>query len=364
LIETSDDLLNETAHMLPNNNSDNLYRFINKMAYDKDCRVGYIDVTGNIIVEPKFTYAGRFSEGLAYVSEGEDSGYYYIDSQGNNVFDKYFKNAESFSCGRAVVIDSDDNHIIIDTNGETIADLGNVSASIYADDMLCIKFNSEKYGYADLDGDIVITPTYDFAADFYEGFAAVSFDDQYNLQMINKQGDIVLDSDYTFDVIGYTDRISNGLIRINNDSEQNAGYIDIKGNIVIPFQFKYVSDFSEGLASICSENGLWGFIDQTGKYVIEPKFEWAGDFNEGIAAVYRSNPYWGNVENGVGFIDKEGKLIIDYMYSTFYTAAPMGSLELLNKANGLIDVIWEEEDSFWRGYINDKNEIIFKIKLI
>jgi len=370
-IKTLNDLPNETQSTtfddLPNADSDHLYPFINKIVYDEDCRAGYIDAAGNIIIEPKYTYAGRFSEGFASVSEGEDSGYYYIDSMGRKAFDKVFKYAGSFSCGRAVIMDSDDNYSIIDTDGEIIAALEDIRTWRYADDMLLVMLNNGtdiKFGYADLNGKIVIPPIYDYATDFHEGFAAVSSYDEQKIQIINKHGDTVLDSDYGFDVIGFADRIADGLICVNRHSGHNAGYIDIKGNIIIPLQFMYAEDFSEGLARVCDENGLWGFIDKTGKYVIEPQFVWAGDFNEGVAAVYKSDPYSADVKNGVGFIDKNGALIIDYMYSTFYAADPKGDLELLNKADGLIDVMWGREGGIWRGYINDNNEIIFEVKLI
>ena len=237
-------------------------------------------------------------------------------------------------------------------------------AWVYSDDMLCIEFlNERKYGYADLEGNIIIPPTYDYATDFNEGFAIVCFFDQFNIQIINKHSDIVLSSTYPFDVISLSDKISEGLLCVNSDSGDNAGYIDVNGNIAIPLQFKFASAFSEGLARVCDESGLWGFIDTTGEYVIKPQFEMVGDFHEGIAAVYKTNSQKPYEEYYAGFINREGTLIIDYKYNTFYSANPMEDLSVLNKCNGLIEVLWESEGHVWRGYINDKNEIVFKIDL-
>jgi hypothetical protein len=45
---------------------------------------GYIDKTGKIIVEPQFTSASPFSEGLAYVEGADGAGFAwaYIDATG------------------------------------------------------------------------------------------------------------------------------------------------------------------------------------------------------------------------------------------------------------------------------------------
>lgn len=81
------------------------------------------------------------------------------------------------------------------------------------------------------------------------------------------------------------------------------GFIDIKGNIVIPPIFTSAKYFSEGLAAvqvggrsyidsstdggqyIGSEKGKWGYIDRTGEIKIPPQFSEAREFSEGLAAV-------------------------------------------------------------------------------
>ena len=81
------------------------------------------------------------------------------------------------------------------------------------------------------------------------------------------------------------------------------GFIDIKGNFVIPPIFTSAKYFSEGLAAvnvggrsyidsstdggqyIHAENGKWGYIDRTGEMKIPPQFSEAREFSEGLAAV-------------------------------------------------------------------------------
>lgn len=42
---------------------------------------------------------------------------------------------------------------------------------------------------------------------------------------------------------------------------EKSGFIDLKGNIVIPFNYEYCDGFSEGLA-VVRQDGLYGFINK------------------------------------------------------------------------------------------------------
>ena len=62
---------------------------------------GYIDTSGNIVIQPQYTDAGMFSEGLACVVKGGKWGY--IDTEGNEVIPFIYDNANLFSNGLAEV---------------------------------------------------------------------------------------------------------------------------------------------------------------------------------------------------------------------------------------------------------------------
>lgn len=120
-----------------------------------------------------------------------------------------------------------------------------------------------------------------------------------------------------------------------------TGFINSTGQVVIEPTFLTAGEFSEGLAS-ARINGTYGYIDETGKFVIQPQFDYATPFSEGLAVVYKDGqpffinkqgqksfqinfPAVGQFENGkakvqtapkkLGFIDKQGKLIIDTVFT-------------------------------------------------
>ncbi|MEZ5347360.1 MAG: WG repeat-containing protein [Pyrinomonadaceae bacterium] len=84
------------------------------------------------------------------------------------------------------------------------------------------------------------------------------------------------------------------------------GYIDEKGNKVIPIQFRQAGEFSEDRAMVQNQNGLFGYINSKGHFVIAPIFENASDFSGGLARVAK--------ENKSGYIDRNGNLVIDFQF--------------------------------------------------
>jgi hypothetical protein len=71
-----------------------------------DGSIGYIDMTGAVVIKPQYSYAGSFSQGLAYVANIETCGggetrpnkVGYIDKQNNKVIDLPPYLAELYAC--------------------------------------------------------------------------------------------------------------------------------------------------------------------------------------------------------------------------------------------------------------------------
>ena len=66
------------------------------------------------------------------------------------------------------------------------------------------------------------------------------------------------------------------------------GYINSAGKTIIPCQFDWAGEFSEGLAAFF-EDSLYGFVDTTGKIVIQPTFIKVSKFSDGLCQVVIKN---------------------------------------------------------------------------
>ena len=212
---------------------------------------GYINKSGNVVIEPVFNHALKFREGFAAIAPAAEAGkptlWGFIDKSGNIAVEPRFNLVSHFSEGLAHCMMWD-----VDTDEFFTGDWTHV-------------FINQK-------GTIVICPKFNGAGSFSEGLAWVKVGDKY-------------------------------------------GYIDKAGKLTIKPQFNGAGDFSEGLAKVnvgkpapawaelAGESiGKWGYINKTGKYVIEPKFHMARDFSDGLAAI-QLNGKW-------GFIDSKGRLLM------------------------------------------------------
>jgi hypothetical protein len=160
----------------------------------------------------------------------------------------------------------------------------------------------------------------------------------------------------------------------------NRGIIDYNGKTIIPQQYSFIRDYSEGLFAIQNKNNLWGYVNKENELVIDTIFESAKSFNEGLAAVmvgevwgvidkagkYIVLPRYAHInsfseglaqvclEQKVGFIDKSGKEVIPLKFDYYFT---LNEKELCFK-NSLMKV----ELSGRVGWINKQGDFIIKPK--
>ena len=94
------------------------------------------------------------------------------------------------------------------------------------------------------------------------------------------------------------------------DGRQLWGFIDRRGEFVIPARFHAAYLFSGGLAAV-RIGELFGYIDYGGNMVIAPQFYEADDFDTGIARVVVSSEDRFRSENGrsVVWIDMKGRTV-------------------------------------------------------
>ena len=102
--------------------------------------------------------------------------------------------------------------------------------------------DTDKWGYVDVNGIVIIPYSYDFADDFIDGYAAVC---QHN----------------------------------------KWGFIDASGKEVIPFEYDFAWSFINGLAPVFKD-GLWGFIDERNNVKIPFKYTEIGRTYTGHEQVY------------------------------------------------------------------------------
>ena len=191
--------------------------------FEENGKCGYkIKSTGEIVVSPKYSFAGYFWEGLAWVvSDYFPYKFGFIDKTGEEVIPLKYDRGGNFSEGLAMV-----------------------------------EIN-RKYGFIDRTGEEVIPLKYDYAGDFSEGLAWVGLNGKYGY--IDKTGKEVIPLKY--DKVDY---FSEGLAAVKLNGKW--GFIDKTGKEITPLKYDLADSFSGGKVQV-KLNGETFYIDKNGNRV-------------------------------------------------------------------------------------------------
>lgn len=147
---------------------------------------GYINFRGQQIISSKYDKASHFSNNLAKVVVGRNTGY--INNRGEIVIPfQHYKQAGDFNEGRAWIC-PDNKCGFINTKGTTVVNFQYNHLASYQDGFACVKKN-EKYGFIDKNGDVVIDFKFDKIASFINGRAKV--EQKGKVYYVNSRGDCV-----------------------------------------------------------------------------------------------------------------------------------------------------------------------------
>ncbi len=218
----------------------------------------YIDRLGNLVFgDQRFLVAEPFSEGVAAVSlDGEHYGY--INLQGVMVIEPQFTQAESFSEGLAPV-QIVGHYGFINRVGKLIIPPQFEAAEPFKNGRAQVEL-AGKTGYINHQGEVVIEPLFDYGYDFSEGLALVIRAGK--LSYIDELGNVAIDLPELTRAANFAEGLA--VVTIG----EAYGYIDRQGKLVIPTQFTYAGDFKHGLAVVESAD-IWGLVNSNGELVLE-----------------------------------------------------------------------------------------------
>ncbi len=285
----------------------------------------YIDKEGKIVINPQFSQATLFHEGLAMVrTEGEKPLCGYINEEGKFIINAIYVEASVFSEGMAVVTPENGSPTYIDKEGQIKFTLKDAEeASIIKEGLAyysTAKDGRKLFGYVDQTGITKITPQFINCNLFSEGLAAV-LNDKYEWGFIDINGTLVIPYQFAF-----AGSFCEGKAIVSDG--KNMGYIDKTGKYVINPQFQEALGFSEGLAAV-KLNDKWGFINEKGTIDINPQFDYVSPFRNGLAVILSNEKY--------GYIDKTGKIIINPQFDFAETFWGNAAFITSNEKIGMID---------------------------
>ncbi len=223
------------------------------------------------------------------------------------------------------------------------------------------------WGYADLQGNLIVDPVYRFCAGYSEeGIGYVSKKGNYQKgKLFDLDGKPIpceeqINPDITESfVITGIEGFYAGLLVIHKNHKWGA--IDGNGNLVIPIiyddltQFEcgyaiakksgnyyilntkgegkllspdlkiaHTAHFSEGLVPFEVKGQKWGFMDTLGNVVIEPQYMTVGYFKGGLSWVR-------TMQNKIGYINTVGEMVIEPQFIAAYEFDPESGLAMVKQ---------------------------------
>lgn len=360
---------------------------------------GFINKSGDIIIEPQFPSAGQFSEGLVPVRLKGTYGY--INEMGNFVIQPKFDVAYSFSQGQAKVFIDGKPYFISKNGKKTFEHNFKDIFGFGENDFSIVKTNSGTYGVVNKVGKLVVDTMFLRIHPFSDGLAVVfglnhnpypddeTEESTYEIGVINSKGEFIVPYNTYKDISEFTNGYAKVELNVKNEKGwyDQQGIIDRNGKLrfLIPskkWRFDYGNDnFSEGLAIVDIYSvdpdtiSVWGgnrrytfkgVINTDGEIVFSNN-EWdeITPFKYGRAFVQNTDEDW-------FLIDRKGQILNEQPYQDILYANYNGDPKYLlqnamqfvetEKGWGAIDttgkfviqpkdIDFNQHDMYWRGQI-------------
>jgi len=268
-------------------------------------KAGIIDRTGKFIVNPAYNYIEEYNDGLAVAND--DGGSVVLDGRGNVISGKYpsigsynsnravysindgngewisgylnekgqpvikaeFPQATDFEGDRAVVKLASGNYVLIDPSGNIVKTFDHRYVGPVSEGLMAFRpKDSEKYGYMDINGNAVISPSFAYAERFEGSTAVVGVSEDYavrNLGLIDKRGRFVIEPQFN-ELL----QLGEGMVAVGVPLDPQNIYIGSRfalagadGRLLTDFVFYGIDPFHKGIASAQDISETF-FIDTSG----------------------------------------------------------------------------------------------------
>jgi|GEM_PF-626606 len=286
---------------------------------------GFINEQGRLVIPPRFYSANNFKDGIASVDcwnsrlqpNAQKSGF--IKKDGTLIGNQYFEYAWPFKNGFGIVNrdkigSASDEWGFIAADGRQIwGDYCRVHN--FADGLASVQTRSGKWGFINTQGRMLIPAKFEVTQEqFSDGIAFVRVDGLYGY--IDVTGKFLISPTF-YDAGTFHDGLAAAAVSASIDEKDailkangdiHCGFIDSLGRQAITPLLSGARHFSEGLCA--AQSGTkWGFINARGDWIISPRYDNACSFSEGFAAAQIGDKW--------GFIDRSGKFAINPTFPAF-----------------------------------------------
>lgn len=230
----------------------------------------------------------------------------YINEKGTFMLPPKYEMAHDFQENGLAIVQLNNLTGIIDNNGYFIVKPSYETISPFSEGR-AVAIDNNGFKVLDESGKEITSKAYSFIGDYKEGRAVAANtteNGEYLYGYLNRRGNEVIPVSYES---ASNFQAGKALVK---SKEGSHALIDLTGKVLHSYSYPFVGDYGEGLLAFRKSNdGKWGYMNESGTVIIEPKFTGTQPFVEEKAIV--------NVEhNQYGVIDRKGKFIIKPQYAS------------------------------------------------
>ncbi len=245
-----------------------------------DCKWGYLDGSGNVIVPPLYESARDFDEEIGRVKKS--TGWGALDSDGREILDFVYDEIAVGGAGGPDLLRlgiTADFFGLIDTLGRLIIPARYNEFGSPHNGIIGMRVGN-RWGFLRMNGDTLIPPRFMEVGAFGQGLAAFRADNR-QWGFVNQRGDTIISPAYR----------AAGRFHANRAwvqyADQTFAYIDRSGRKVIPQTFPAAEEFSDFGVARVREGTTFGLIDTLGNWVLRPRYPQIRAFTGAGVAVVR-----------------------------------------------------------------------------
>lgn len=311
-INNKSGIINSTGNYVVNPIYDNISDFSERRAavFDKGS-FKVIDESGKVLTTKNYNYIGDYQNGRAIFGLDEAIGGYrygYLGLQGREAIPAKFQAAHGFQDGKAVVKLKDNQFALIDLNGRVLKSYNYAEVGNLSEGLLAFKPSaSDKFGYINEMGRVIIKPQFTSAEPFKEGRAVVNISEDFTNKygLIDKSGNLLIKPLYNSITL-----LGEGRAAVGRAIDENKPYIgskyalaDINGTFLTDFIYNSISEYKNAKASASDDKNTF-FIDKMGKIIRNlPIVSGSGTLN------VDGNLIKAFVDNRTAYYNKASKLV-------------------------------------------------------
>ncbi len=289
----------------------------------EDCEWGYVDSSGQVAVEPHYTFVKDFVNQVGIVECNGKWGM--VNRNGNAVLSCEYDGIEFLENTHDQIVRvyiQEPKYGLVDTLGQLMVDAVYEEIGSFSEGRLAVKRNG-LWGFVNAEGLEIIPCRFREVSNFSEGLAAVKIGRQWGF--IDKQGDVVIDFKYA-----RAGNFKAGVAWVS--VAEGTGYINRKEQFVILPKFEKAFDFEGEVARVMAD-GKYGLINLQGHFVAKPRFTTIEGFNRHKLAIVSYGKDWMRY----GVINQAGDLITNQSYNEIQPFSEGLAVVKIRETYGFID---------------------------